>query len=209
MLLDGDKSATIHPSLSVKQGCPLSPLLFSIYLNAIDSLAEGVQGTIMGIPNLTVTHLLFADDHSLTFTDHNELQTMQNKLRVYAQKKSLTVNTEKSEVMCFNSRPGSFLPPLFFNGTQLPYTDTLLYLSMVCDRQINLNIAADAALQPFMAGTFKVKQFVKSHDLANILDAHIIWLLKTYAIPASMYASQKWTTPFLRQGREMDNPLQK
>ena len=43
---------------------------------------------------------------------------------------------------------------------------------------------------------------------ANRLHAHI-WLLKTYAIPASMYASQKWTTPFLRQGREMDNPLQK
>ena len=29
------------------------------------------------------------------------------------------------------------------------------------------------------------------------------------AIPASMYASQIWATPFLRQDREMDNPLQK
>jgi hypothetical protein len=131
-----------------------------------NSEAEGVQGAITGFPNLTATHLLFAYDLSLKSPCHNELQTVLNKLRIYAQKKSLTVNTEKSEVMCFNSRPGSFLPPLFFNGTQLPYTDTLLYLSMVCDRQINLNIAADAALQPFMAGTFRVKQFVKSHDLA-------------------------------------------
>jgi len=63
---------------------------------------------------------------------------MLNKLRVYAQKKSLTVNTQKYEVMCFNSRPGSFLPPLSFDGTQLPYTDTLKYLGMVYDRQINL-----------------------------------------------------------------------
>ena len=70
---------------------------------------------------------------------------MLNKLRVYAQKKSLTVNTPKSE-----------LPPLFFDGTQLPYTDTYKYLGMVSDRQINLNIAADAALRPFMAGTFRV-----------------------------------------------------
>jgi hypothetical protein len=61
-------------------------------------------------------------------------------------------------------------------------------------------------LRPFMAGTFRVKQFVKSHELANRLHAHI-WLLKTYAIPASMYASQIWATPFLRQDREMNNPL--
>jgi len=36
-----------------------------------------------------------------------------------------------------------------------------------------------------------------------------IWLLKTYAIPASIYASQIWSTPFLQQGKEMDNPVQK
>jgi len=54
---------------------------------------------------------------------------------------------------------------------------------------------------------FRVKQFVKSHDLANRLHTHI-WLLKTYAIPASMHASQIWASPFLRQDREMNNPLQ-
>ena len=117
------------------------------------------------------------------------------------------LNAQKSEVLCFNSRPGCFLHPLFFDGTQLPYADNFKYLGMVCDRQINLNIAADAALRPFMAGTFRVKQFVKSHELANRLHAHI-WLLKTYAIPASMYASQIWATPFLRQDREMNYPLQ-
>jgi hypothetical protein len=146
MMLDGDKRANVQPSFGVKQGCPLSPLPFSIYLIDVNSLAEGVQGANTGTPNLSVTHLLFADDLSLTSTDHNELQNMLNKLRVYAQKKSLTVNTQKFEVMCFNSRPASFLPPLFFYGTQLPYSDTFKYLGMVCNRQMNLNIAADAAL---------------------------------------------------------------
>jgi hypothetical protein len=81
---------------------------------------------------------------------------------------------------------------------------------MVCNKQINLNTAVDATLLcPFTAGTFRVKMFVQKHNLAkNRLHAYI-WLLKTYAIPAGMYASQIWATPCLQQGKEMDSPLQK
>ena len=55
-----------------------------------------------------------------------------------------------------------------------------------------------------MAGTFTVKKCVHDSALTNRLHAHI-WLLQTYAIPASMYASQIWSTSFLKQGKEMDN----
>ena len=48
-LLDGDKSATVQPSFGVKQGCPLSPLLFSICLNdLVDSVTDGAQGALTG-----------------------------------------------------------------------------------------------------------------------------------------------------------------
>jgi len=205
-LLDGDKTAKVQPSYGVKQGCPLSPLLFSLYLNDIDTLSEGVRGALTGTPNFRVTHMLYADDLALTANDHDELQTMLNKLRVYAQQKALTVNAQKSEVMCLNSRTEN-LPPLHYDGARLQYTNTFKYLGMVCDKQINLGVAADEALRPFMAGTFRVRTFVQNHDLTNRLHAYI-WLLKTYAIPAGMYASQIWATPYLRQGKEMDNPLQ-
>jgi len=79
---------------------------------------------------------------------------------------------------------------------------------MIFDKNLNLSAAADAALQPFMNGTFKIQRFAHEHDLTNRPHA-LIWLLPTYSIPACMYASQIWVTPFLKQGKEMDNPLQK
>jgi len=170
-LLDRDKTASVQPSFGVKkkQGCPLSPLLFTIYLNDIDSIADRVKGALTGTPNFLVTHMLFADDLCLVSNDPYHMQTMLDKLRAYAQKKSLTVNTQKSEVMCFNSYPRNLLP-LLFDGAQLPPLHRLLQISgHGCDRHINLNTAADAALRLFTAGTFQIRQFIREHDLTNRL----------------------------------------
>jgi len=71
---------------------------------------------------------------------------------------------------------------------------------VVFDKTFNLNVAADAAMTPFTADTFRVKTFVWDHDHANQLHAQS-WLLKTYAIPAGKYVSQIWATPYLRQDK--------
>ena len=88
---------------------------------------------------------------SLLSNVHDQLQTMLNRLRVYAHRESLTVNTNKSEVMCFNSRSDNRLSPLYYDSTQLSYPNTFKYLGMVRDKNINLTTAADAALRHFMA----------------------------------------------------------
>eukprot|EP00983_Pelagomonas_calceolata_P006781 221572-Pelagomonas_calceolata.AAC.4 len=76
----------------------------------------------------------------------------------------------KSEVVCSNSRADS-LPQLLYDGDGLPYTDSFKYLGMVCDKCLNLSTAAETALKPCIAGTYRVKAFTNCHNLTNRLHA--------------------------------------
>ena len=79
----------------------------------------------------------------------------------------------------------------------------------VLHADMRLSSRSDNRLPPlYYDGTVRVKKCGTRECPYHRLHVHI-WLLKTNAIPASMYASQVWSTPFLKQGKEMDNPVQK
>ena len=58
VLKDGDKTASVHPTHGVKQGCPLSPLLYSLYTNDINDIAEGVTGAVTGTMGVHFSNIL-------------------------------------------------------------------------------------------------------------------------------------------------------
>jgi len=140
--MDGEKRARVHPTNGVKQGYPLSPLLFSLYINDMGrEISEGIEGAVTGDRVNCVSHMLYADDLGLTTNDPGEMQTaVLNKLRTYAEKKGLTVNTAKSEVVHFNSKSVSPLQiPFTYNGVHmvLPEKDRFKYLGML-DRRMKV-----------------------------------------------------------------------
>jgi len=73
--------------------------------------------------------------------------------------------------------------------------------------QENLHHAAIHALRPFNAALRRVKEFgieKRSSDRPHAM----LWLFKTYALSAGMYASQIWSTQFLKHDNGFSNPLQ-
>lgn len=84
-------------SQGVKQGCLLSPVLFSLYLNDLHNHLPGgisVAGTVVKV-------LLYADDIVLLAESPTILQEMIDVLYSYCSQWSLKVNLDKSKIMVF------------------------------------------------------------------------------------------------------------
>lgn len=83
----------------LRQGCPLSPCLFTLLLADIDEELEkgGWSGIELG--GKKVYSLAYADDVVLLAKDEEGMKGMMGKLEKYLDKKKLEVNTEKTKVM--------------------------------------------------------------------------------------------------------------
>ena len=101
VLLEGEKSDTFKIERGVAQGCSLSPILFSVFIN---DLLKEVEQTGLGIQlssGKTVGGMLFADDF-VGISDSKE--SLQKLIDVYSycSKWRLRANVSKSAVMVFS-----------------------------------------------------------------------------------------------------------
>ena len=106
--IQSDVSSFFEIALGVKQGEPLSPLLFILFINDVYSDLKNADngGEITGI---SINHicfflLLFADDMILFTKTPTELQILLNKLQKYSTEWGLRVNTKKTKICIFENR---------------------------------------------------------------------------------------------------------
>jgi len=112
----------------VRQGCLLSPLLFSLFINDLPSELEG--GVLIG--NIRLKILLYADD-IVIITDHPlSLQYNINIIERYCERWNLELNLQKSKIMVF--RKGGRLSARekwHFRGEEIEIVNRYKYLGVI------------------------------------------------------------------------------
>ena len=89
----------------VRQGCPLSPSLFNIYINDIEKLLSGVNDTPITLDNGTnIICLLYADDIVIMSLSEEGLQKCQDELNKFCKEWKLTISMKKTKYITFQKQ---------------------------------------------------------------------------------------------------------
>ena len=93
--LSSGESEDISSNLGLKQGYPLSPMLFNLYIDDINEIFDQSCDPV-DFQNDPLNHFLYADDLILISHKREGLQNGLNKAQIFASNKNLTMSIKKA-----------------------------------------------------------------------------------------------------------------
>lgn len=177
----------------VRQGCILSPLLFSMFLSELQSdLTKcDARGIDVFADTVGIFSLMYADDIALVADTVIDLQKKVNCLEKYCNKWGLTVNMDKTKVVVFKN--GGFVKKSEkwnFGEKEIQVVPSYCYLGVIFSSTLNwskcvqnLSSKALRAVAGIKKLYFKLET-MPSETLFKIFDAKIK--------PILLYGSEIW-----------------
>uniref|UniRef100_A0A674MBB2 Reverse transcriptase domain-containing protein n=1 Tax=Takifugu rubripes TaxID=31033 RepID=A0A674MBB2_TAKRU len=146
--ITGSKSNSFPVRVGLRQGCPLSPILFIIFMDRISRCSHGAEGVQFG--DLRIGSLLFADDVVLLASSARDLQLSLDRFVAACEAAGMKISTSKSEAMVLNRKKVECL--LRVKEEILPQVEEFKYLGVLftsegkMEREIDRRIGAASAV---------------------------------------------------------------
>lgn len=140
----GNMSDFFEISIGVKQGEPLSALLFILFINDISTKIDFNNLTENDINELSLYLMLFADDIVLFTTDASSLQSQIDCIYRYSNDLGLKINVSKTKICIFEKRKKRRNIEWKINGNIIEIVDQFCYLGVRMYYNGNLSHAVKA-----------------------------------------------------------------
>jgi len=181
-------SKPVEINKGVRQGCPLSPTLFNIYLD--DILTKWQKHDITGIKlskNQQLSTLLFADDQVVIADTEDNLQKAAHKLNCLITQYGLTISVQKTKSMAFKGRD-PVRTKIVIDNKIIEQVNMFNYLGNMISYEKELGI--DNKLHNYLKITGILKNVFKPQ---TTLKKTRLKLYNTLALPVLLYGSESWT----------------
>ena len=180
----------------VRQGCVLSPDLFTLYGEVIMREIEMMDGFSVGGRNLT--NIRYADDTVLIAASVEQLQELVSAVNAASEEKGLKINREKTECMVVTKRSESLDCPIRIQQELVKKVDQFTYLGSVitadarCDTEIKKRIGiAKTAFRKMSSMLTNRRISIDTRKRA----------VKTYVWSTLLYGCEAWTVSREMEGR--------
>jgi hypothetical protein len=214
----GSKISQAHVTTTrgVKQGCPLSPTLFGIFIDQLEEVLLGA-GSALGVSlafDVEIRDLMFADDITLLSTSASNLQVLVDALHGFCTLTHMDINTLKTEGIRFEPVRlyGNLLQDwqLTCDDTQLKISSEVRYLGAWLHTREWLKTTFDKLVVLARKAMWGLWHRMKQMGIV-CLDTKLR-LLHTLVTSVGEYACQVWGVYFLDASSEymiFKSPLQK
>ena len=144
--IDGDLSEWINIKRGVRQGCVLSPDLFSLYTELI--MRKVMEGNFK-VNGHTISDIRYADDTVLISDDEQNLQEMIVSLKNESEVRGLNINKQKTKLMVFSKSRNVPTCNIYLDNEKIKQVQEFEYLGSIitsdvkCDKDIKRRIAIE------------------------------------------------------------------
>ena len=175
----------------VRQGCPLSSVLFNLYVNDIfDTIEEHSTSDVFLNEHNKINALMYADDLVLISRTKEGLQRQIDSLYNYCKKWKLNINIKKTKSMVFNR--GNNLIKTVFNVDDTPIENVkkIKYLGFtISAKNCSFQHTIDDLTLKANRAIYAIKSKVKLSTLPTKL---AIKIFKSQIVPILLYGSEVW-----------------